>query len=325
MRRQLWNRIGVWGSLAILLPGIAACGLGRERGRDVILITLDTVRADHLGCYGNPQARTFVLDRWARRGALVRDCVADVPLTLPSHATILTGRNALSHGVRDNGAARLGEGAVTLAETLVSRGFLTGAVISSPVLHSRFGLVQGFVFYEDSLTSPYVPQDEKRFPAERGWLPKQDRRASEAVSKSLQWLEQASLHAHRAPFFHWLHLYDAHFPYDPPLPWERTAPNLYDAEIAAMDRELIRLERWLHESDRIGEFVLAVVSDHGEGLGAHLEDEHGIFVYDEDIRVACILTAPTLPQGIVSAAQARTMDLAATIADLAGGDRDSYE
>jgi arylsulfatase A-like enzyme len=293
--------------------------LGREGGRDVILITLDTVRADHLGCYGDPAARTPLLDRWARRGVLIRDCIADVPLTLPSHATLFTGRTALSHGVRDNGAARLGEGAVTLAETLVSRGFLTGAVISSPVVHSRFGLVQGFVFYEDSLTSPYVPQDESRLPAQRHWLPKQDRRAPEAISKSLEWLEQAAAHARRSPFFHWLHLYDAHFPYDPSPPWQRIAPDLYDAEIASMDRALVRLERWLHESERVGEFVLAVVADHGEGLAAHLEDEHGIFVYDEVARVPCILSAPGMPAGLVWNAQARTIDLAATIAELAGG------
>jgi len=261
----------------------------------------------------------MVLDRWARRGAIVQDFIADVPLTLPSHATLFTGRTALSHGLRVNGSARLGESATTLAENLASRGFLTGAVVSSLVVHSRFGLAQGFVFYEDSLTSAYVPEDESRFPADRHWLPKQDRRANEAISKTLGWLEKTFVHARRSPFFHWLHLYDAHFPYDPPRPWERMAPDLYRAEIACLDRELMRIERWIQESERGGDFVLAVTADHGEGLGSHLEDEHGIFVYDEVLRAPLLVSAPGVPAGVVRGGQARTIDLPATLAQLAGG------
>jgi arylsulfatase A-like enzyme len=318
MQESRGVRTLIAGWMSIALAATAACGLHRERGRDVLFITIDTLRADHLGCYGDPGARTALLDRWARRGAIVQDFIADVPLTLPSHATLFTGRTALSHGVRVNGGARLGESAVTLAEHLASRGFLTGAVVSSLVVHSRFGLAQGFVFYEDSLTSPYVPEDESRFPRQRNWLPKQDRRAKEAITQSIAWLQKSSAKARRSPFFHWLHLYDAHFPYDPPRPWERIASDLYGAEIASLDRELVRLDRWIQESER-GDLVLAVTSDHGEGLGSHLEDEHGIFVYDEVVRVPFLIAASELPAS-VRGEQARTIDLPATLIELAAGE-----
>lgn len=303
---------------AALFALLAAAGCARpDRPRDTILITLDTLRADRLGCLGAPQARTPQLDRWARRGVLVRDCIADVPLTLPSHTSLMTGRNALSHGIRVNGEQRLTEEAETLPERLAASGYATGAVVSSLVLHSKFGLAQGFAFYDDSLKAPYIPQDESRFPNERGWLPQQDRRAPEAVAKAIEWLE--SRRGQREPIFFWLHLYDAHYPYDPPPPWGRLPLHLYDAEVAALDRDLVPLGRLIESAEARRPLNFMVTSDHGEGLGDHGEDEHGIFVYDETIRVPLFVRAEgLLPRGRLVDGQVRIVDLASTILALCG-------
>lgn len=308
-----------WGIAAVVFTALAGCADPNPRPRDVLFITLDTVRADHLGCLGSPDARTPVLDAWARGGVLSRDCIVDVPLTLPSHTSMMTGIPALAHGVRVNGESRLADAATTLAEELAAHEYATDAVVSSLVLDARYGLAQGFAHYDDSLAAPYVPQDESRFPADRHWLPEKDRRADEAVTKAI-----ARLEAHRGerrPLFLWLHLYDAHFPYDPRAPWNRALPTLYDAEIAGLDRELVRLARLVERAERSRPMALVVTADHGEGLGDHGEDEHGVFVYDETVRVPLVVRAPgAIPEGAILDAQVRTIDLAATTLDLALGE-----
>lgn len=256
--------------------------------------------------------RTPWLDRIARGGALFAQAVADVPVTLPSHTTLMTGIPALGHGVRYNADFRVGSDAVTLAETLHAAGWSTGAVVSTLVLDSGFGLDQGFDHYDDDLTPGYVRHDESLYPERAQWLPKADRRADETADRAVEWLAAAP-----APFFCWVHFYDAHFPYDPPPPWGRTAAHLYGAEIQFTDRQLGRILAALEESGA-SDPVVAVTADHGEGLDQHREDGHGIFVYDETVRVPLAVRAPGLPAGRVVAAQARTIDVAPTLLELAG-------
>jgi arylsulfatase A-like enzyme len=266
--------------------------------------------------------RTPWLDRVARGGTLFAQAVADVPVTLPSHTTLLTGVPALGHGVRYNADFRVGADAVTLAETLRQAGFATGAIVSSLVLDARFGLDQGFDHYDDDLTPGYVKHDESLYPDRTQWLPKADRRADETAARAADWLRGAP-----SPFLCWVHFYDAHFPYDPPPPWglpgARPAPGappaerLYGAEIQFTDRQLGRILSLLEEHGPRG-LVVAVTADHGEGLDQHREDGHGIFVYDETVRVPLAVRGPDVPAGGVVGGQVRTIDVAPTLLELAG-------
>jgi arylsulfatase A-like enzyme len=288
----------------------AGCAEPPAQDRDVILITLDTTRADRVGAYGCPEIRTPLLDSWARAGAIVEHAFADVPLTLPSHVTIFTGTPSLYHGVRTNADARLGEAAPTLAERFRELGFRTEAVVSSRVLEADTGIAQGFGAFDDSLTSPYEVQDESIFPRKRHWLPAVDRRADEAVARAVVALERLSSGGSR--FFLWLHLYDAHFPYDAPRPWN-TRADRYLAEIECMDYALRHFAREIPESTAV-----VVTADHGEGLDDHGEDEHGILLYDETVRVPLLVNGPPVPAGTVLSEVVRTVDVAPTLLHLAG-------
>lgn len=313
-RRALNPRAGRRALLAALLAlgALPGCG-GEEPPRSILLVTLDTTRADWIGCYGRPDVRTPWLDRVARGGALFAQAVADVPVTLPSHATLLTGIPALGHGVRYNADFRVGPDALTLAEVLREAGWATGAIVSTLVLDSRFGLDQGFDHYDDDLTPGYVMHDASLYPDRTQWLPRADRRAHETAERAAEWLRRAP-----SPFLCWVHFYDAHFPYDPPPPWGRTAPHLYGAEIQFTDRQLGRILGLLEESGP-SDLVVAVTADHGEGLDQHREDGHGIFVYDETVRVPLAVRGPGVPAGRVVGTQARTIDVAPTLLELAGG------
>ncbi|HMB69010.1 MAG TPA: sulfatase-like hydrolase/transferase, partial [bacterium] len=253
------------------------------------------------------------LDAWARSGSLVRWAIADVPLTLPSHATLMTSIPASGHGVRTNVAYGLGDGAETLAERFRGSGFRTAAVVSTRVLRAETGIGQGFDAYDDEIATPSDPVDAARYPPlDPG--PPTARRADEAVGRALAQLDEGA-----APRFLWLHLFDAHAVYDPPAPWERAAPDLYHAEIAFLDGELRRLARRLEEADLRDRVVLAVTADHGEGLEDHREAEHGLFVYDEAVRVPLLMCGAGVPRTLLDE-QVRTVDLAPTLLDLAGVD-----
>jgi arylsulfatase A-like enzyme len=274
-------------------------------------VTLDTTRADALGAYGHPGSRTPTLDAWARSGALVRWAVADVPLTLPSHATLMTAVPAPGHGVRTNVAHRLGDRAETLAERFRDSGFETEAVVSTRVLRAETGIAQGFGAFDDAIDTPSEPVDASRYPPlDPG--PPTARRADEAVDRAV-----ALLDAGGGARFVWLHLFDAHSVYDPPAPWERAAPDLYHAEIAFLDRQLRRLARRLDAADLRDRAVLVVTADHGEGLEDHREEEHGLFVYDETVRVPLLLCGAGVPPGLLDE-QVRTVDVAPTLLELAG-------
>jgi arylsulfatase A-like enzyme len=310
------SRTRALGKAAVLALLVGSCGKTSPRP-NVVLVTLDTTRADRIGAYGDPDARTPVIDAWGRAGAQVRTAVADVPLTLPSHVTLFTATPALYHGVRTNADRRLGDAAPTLAERLTARGYVASAVVSTVVLDAETGVAQGFARYDDEVTHPYEVQDPQLFPETRHWLPEMDRRADEAMDRAVAELDELARGG--APFFLWIHLYDPHFPYDPPLPWGRVVPAPYDGEIAFVDRQLARLARTLEERGLAGSTALCVMADHGEGLGDHREDEHGILLYDDTLRIPLLVVQPgALPGGRVVPGLVRTVDVAPTLLELAG-------
>jgi arylsulfatase A-like enzyme/Flp pilus assembly protein TadD len=273
---------------------------GRTGRYNVLLITVDTLRADHLGCYGDSAASTPVIDRLAADGVLFEQAETAAPITLPSHASILTGTYPAFHGVRNNGNYRLGPRAETLAEMLKSYGYKTGAVISGYPLVTRFGLSQGFDSYDDRL-----PPEKDRQTGYR------ERGAEEVSRAGIAWL--AASPGQR--FFLWLHFYDPHAPYNPPSPYaERFSRTPYDGEIAYVDNELGRVLEKLRDLGLSGSTLVALVSDHGEGLGDHGESTHGAFLYESTLRVPMILSLPgPLPRGNRVATPVRTIDLVPTI------------
>jgi arylsulfatase A-like enzyme len=300
-----------------VLPGAILLLAGCARApapRDVVLLTLDTTRADRLGAYGRPDARTPFLDRLGRQGAVIEEALCDVPVTLPSHTTLMTGIPALGHGVRYNAEFRVSDRARTIAEVLAASGFDTAAFVSALVLDSRFGLDQGFRRFDDELSPGYVKFDSTLYPPETHWLPKADRRADRTVDAALAWLDAA-----RRPFLLWVHVYDPHFPFDPPPPWARTAAEGYLAEIQWTDRQLGRLLRGLEGRGLLDGAAVLATADHGEGLDQHREDGHGIFLYDDTMRVPLLLRAAgAVPAGTVLRGPARTVDVAPTLLELAG-------
>jgi arylsulfatase A-like enzyme len=290
------------------------------RRPSVLLITLDTTRADALGVYGGPEWSTPNLDRIARSGVRFTMARAPAPVTLPAHASILTGLFPFQHGVRDNGTFRLPDGADTLAERLKAAGYATAAVPGAFVVDSSFGLAQGFDDYFD------LPQGE----LDAGGA-EPERSASEVVALATKWL--ATLPAER-PFFLWVHFFDAHFPYRPPADLAAAHPLVpdpkkttkggqkrdqlshdYQLEVASIDRELPQLFAAL---DRFGSerIVVAVLGDHGEGLGEHGEATHSALVHDATLRVPFFMKGPGLPSGAQVAAAVTTVDFAPTLLSL---------
>ena len=303
-----------------LLP-LFACGghRGGTEGSNLLLITCDTTRADALGCYGGPSWTTPNLDRLAREGVRFDRARTTAPITLPSHATILTGLYPFEHGVRDNGVFRLPGRAVTLAEKLKAAGYATGAVTGAFVLHSSFGLDQGFDRYLD------VPRRKLNLGAEED-----QRRADEVVDAALELLDGWK---GGEPFFLWVHLFDPHHPYTPPEPFAARAlegrppaatppaereRRLYLGETAFMDGQIGRLLRALERRGLDRPLLTAVVADHGEGLGDHGEATHAFLLYDTTVRVPWILHHPALPAGRVVSRDVSTADLAPTLLGLLG-------
>jgi arylsulfatase A-like enzyme len=297
------------GRLVLLMAAFAcalAPGCKPPRAERVVLITLDTTRADHLGCYGNANARTPALDALAADGVVFENALCTVPVTLPSHATIFTGLYPGQHGVRYNGVYFLGEEQRTIAEQLRERGFATGAVPASFAVARRFGLGQGFTDYEDLFEGPHA-----------AGLPKTaERKATDVAARGIRWLE-----AHASgPAFLWLHFYDPHFPYDPPFPFNQEfRERPYDGEIAAMDKALGTLFDHLRKDAAAWKnTLLIVVADHGEGLFEHGEPYHGTLVYQSTMRVPLIVKAPGADAGHRSPSFVSTVDLVPTILDYVG-------
>jgi len=293
--------------LFLLLLAIgAACGRRRStRGDNLLLVTLDTVRADHLGAYGYAPAETPALDRLAREGVRFESATAAAPLTLPSHATILSGLLPPQHGLRNNGGGRFPASAPALAAHLKAAGYETGAFVGSFVLDHRFGLDRGFDAYDDAIERD--PDGPSGLAAERA--------GAAVVDRALGWLRQRPA---AAPFFLWVHLYDAHAPYAPPEPFAtRHAGRPYDGEIAGVDAQVMRLLQLLDERGLAARTLVAVTADHGESLGEHGEPTHGLFVYESTLRVPLLLRRPSVLKAETTVREPVSLaDLAPTLAGL---------
>jgi arylsulfatase A-like enzyme/cytochrome c-type biogenesis protein CcmH/NrfG len=272
---------------------------------NVLLITLDTVRADHVGCYGAAGASTPTIDALAASGVRFATAVAHAPLTAPSHASILTSRTPLGHGVRDNGAYVLPEGVRSVAEDFRQAGYKTAAFVSGFPLTRRFGLDRGFETYDDHLPRGSDPRRTAYV----------ERSADRTTDAALQWLDAAP---QSGPFFLWVHYFDAHAPYEPPAEFAARASSAYAGEIAFVDSQIARLISRIESAAGPGRTLVLVTADHGESLGEHGEDTHGIFLYDSTLRVPFILAGPGVPSGRVRTTVARGIDVAPTLLDYAG-------
>jgi len=275
---------------------------------NVILITIDTLRADHVGCYGAQNVKTPTLDALAHDGVVFERAISQVPLTWPSHAVILTGTYPFQNGVQDFTGQPLAPQFRSVAQAFQKAGYATGAVISAFVLDRSWGLARGFDFYDDAFSAETF---EKK---ETGLV---DRRAGESVTHAIAWLKTTP----RRPFFLWLHLYDPHSPYDPPEPYRSEYHgHLYDGEIAYADHELGTLMSWLKQNRLYDSSLIVALSDHGESLGEHGEEEHGFFIYNATAHVPLILKPPA-GSGIASGRRpepVETTAVAPTLLRLAG-------
>lgn len=287
--------------------------------KNLLIITLDTTRADRIGCYGNTRISTPTIDSLAASGVLFENAVASVPLTLPSHATLLTGLYPSVHGIHDNMLYRLSTTAVTLAEIMRENGYRTGAVVGAFVLDSIYGLDQGFDYYDDELPSPAGPaKGGSRDDAENMIWMKQvaERPASLVTSRALAWLKENGGHR----FFLWIHYYDPHFPYTPPPGFaQKYADNPYDGEIAAVDRNMGRVIEELRDAALLDRTLIVVAGDHGESLGDHGEGTHSVFVYESTVKVPLIMRYPeALPQGARISQLVSTADVMPTVLEVLG-------
>lgn len=275
----------------------------------VLLVTIDTLRADHLGSYGRREIRTPVIDGLADNGVLFERAFTPAIMTLPSHASILTGTWPPTHGIRDNGDYRLNPESVTLAEVLRARGFSTAAVTGSFVLDSLFGLDQGFEIYDDMLPT--------RKPNETFFAERPAQAVTDAALRHLAGMKPGR-------FFLWVHYFDPHHPYVAPAQFAEQYPRSpYDAEIAYVDSEIGRLLAGMKTMGLRQRTLVVVVADHGEGLGDHGEESHGVFPYDEEMRVPLILSFPPhLPTGRRVKGVVRTVDIMPTILEILGVDPD---
>jgi arylsulfatase A-like enzyme/uncharacterized protein HemY len=291
----------------ILRRGADFSRLRRGKDLNVILITLDTCRADRLGCYGFSEIETPTIDGFAERGIRFEDCISQTPLTLPSHTSIFTGTVPFFHGVRDNGGFIVPPELKTMAEVFKDGGYATAAFVAAYVLDSKWGLNQGFDYYFDRF-------DLSKF--EKISLDSVQRPANEVIDEALKWLEANK----RKKFFTWVHLYDPHTPYQPPEPFKsRYAKNPYAGEIAFADSQLARLWGWLESAGLAQNSILVFAADHGESLGEHRESTHGFFVYQEAIHVPLIFVTP-FPKlrRVTSTAVVSLIDVMPTVLEMTG-------
>jgi arylsulfatase A-like enzyme/Flp pilus assembly protein TadD len=286
---------------------------------NLLLITIDTLRADHVGAYGAKSGATPTLDALAARGVRFDQVQTVAPLTAPSHATILTGQYPPVHGVRNNIVFNLGSTYPTLATLLKRQGYRTAAFVGAYPVAATFGFGQGFETFDEGF--------HETVPGEPG----AERRANEVVDSALKWLDPMSRPTTRslmgstasAPFFAWLHLYDPHAPYTPPSPYrERFAGHPYDGEIAFADAQLARVFDWLHASGRDQDTLVIALADHGEGLGEHHELTHAVLAYQSTMRVPMIVAGPGVPAAGVVKDRVGTIDVLPTAMGLLGFESD---
>lgn len=273
-----------------------------QNSPNILLLTIDTLRPDHLGCYGYKSINTPNIDTLAQNGVLFTNAYSPAPITLPSHASIMTGQYPIRHGVHDNGIFLLTNSAVTLAEILKKHGYHTGAIIASYVLAAQFGLKQGFDYYND-----HFNQDEGGTPK----IIESYRKGKEVTELAQEWLQEN----YEKPFFLWVHFFDPHSPYHPPAPFNSQYENRpYDGEIAYLDQclgDLFEKMQKLHLQDNT---LIILAGDHGEGLWEHQEQTHGLFIYDTTIKVPLIFNyPPSIQKNVKVNSLASTIDIMPTI------------
>lgn len=307
MRNAAVRFLGIF-LLPAIVGGYSSGRTPGKQGPNVVLITLDTLRADHLGCYGYKLIQTPNLDGLAAEGVRFANAYTPVPITLPSHSVILTGTYPMRNGMHDFSDNRLGASLPTLATILRARGYATGAVMGSAVLDSRFGLNRGFDFYYDHFD--FSRLDERNLDA-------MERRGDEVVNQALGWLRGHS----QKPFLLWMHLYDAHYPYAPPQPYlSRYRSRPYDGEIAYVDAQVGRVVKFLETKGLYEKTLIIVAGDHGESLGEHGEKTHGFFIYDATLHVPLIFKLPasmSVKQPVVEEA-ANLADILPTALEIEG-------
>lgn len=278
----------VWVLLFTSSAGIGTRPLrAADKNSNIILITIDTLRADHLGCYGYKGVETPQIDALARLGIRFSEAFTPVPITLPAHTALFTGSFPIATGMHDFSGNTLTANTVTLAKVLHDRGYSTAAFLGSAVLDSRFGLNQGFDTYFDHFD--FSRLDESNLDAMK-------RPGNLVIDEALHWLRLNP----REPFLLWVHLYDPHHPYTPPEPYaSRYAGRPYDGEIAFADAQVGRLELFLKEQQLFDPSIIVLAGDHGEGLGDHSEKRHGLFIYNSTLHVPLIIKASDTPPRLV--------------------------
>ena len=284
--------------LFLFLTGfLAVAPLSGVQRPNVLLITIDTLRADRLGCYGYSDAETLTIDRIASEGIMFTNAVSHVPLTRPSHTSIFTGLYPYEHGVHDNVAPPVSKDIPILAEVLHKNGYVTAAFIASFVVNSQSGLDRGFDLYEDRIDPAKQPTQFALNLEKRG----------EAVYEEFAaWFR----HKKSGPYFAWVHLYDPHFPYEPPAPYAaKFTDRPYDGEISYVDSIVNKIVKQIDRNT-----ILIVASDHGESLGDHGENAHSFFIYDSTLSVPLIIRWPGMLQaGRKLSMQVRLIDVYPTV------------
>jgi choline-sulfatase len=301
---------------AVCAVGISACrppAATRGPELNVLLITIDTLRADALGAYGNARAATPWIDRLAAGGVRFARAHAQTVVTLPSHANILSGRYPFHHGVHENAGFRFPADMDTLATLLKARGYRTGAFVSAFPLDVRFGLGRGFDVYDDRYGKD----------AEKSAFRVPERRGTDTVAAALEWINSAGQRINSAgqlpPWFAWVHLYEPHFPYDPPEPFaSRFKDAPYLGEVAAADAALAPLLQPTLEQGAAGRTLVVLTGDHGESLGEHGEMTHGLFAYEGTLHVPFVVFAPRALKPRVIDEPVRHVDVVPTVLDAIG-------
>ncbi|MEP7116717.1 MAG: sulfatase-like hydrolase/transferase [Acidobacteriota bacterium] len=306
------------GAIAVAVALLAGCGARPApaptsvvTARHLVLVTIDTLRADRLGAYG-ASLPTPNFDRLAREGVRALDASTHVPITRPAHTSLLTGLYPAEHGIRDNISLPLAANVPTLAEVLAARGFTTAAFVSSFVLGKQSGLDRGFSYYDDAFDAGGDP-DATLF------VNSVQRRGDATLARLEAWLDGRSAEATEARTALWVHLYDPHDPYEPPEPYATTyADRPYDGEVAWTDSLLGRLRGLLEARHLWNDAVVVVMADHGEALGEHGETGHGFFAYETTLKIPFVIRAPGLPAGTTVAGTVRTIDVMPTVLELLG-------
>jgi arylsulfatase A-like enzyme/Tfp pilus assembly protein PilF len=294
---------GAAAAAVVVSIGWWALSRSRPHQLSLLLITIDTLRADHVGAYGADTGATPVLDSLAASGVRFDQVQTAVPLTGPSHATIMTGQYPPSHGVRGNVVFSLGTKYPTLATLLKQRGYRTAAFVGAYPVAAAFGFNQGFDTFDEEF--------HESSPLDQG----AERRANEVADAALNWLGTQT----SDPFFAWLHFYDPHAPYDPPPPYrDRYRERPYDGEIAFADAQIGRVLDALRSSGRDRDTVVMVLADHGEGLGDHDELTHAVLIYQSTMRVPFIVAGPGIPRGRVVPSRVATIDVLPTALGVLG-------